>query len=31
MEKPTLDFDDAKFFLVVCSAFINFVTAKVKK
>jgi hypothetical protein len=31
MERTTLDFDDAKFFLVVCSAFVNFVTGKVKK
>ncbi len=29
MDLPTLTFDDAKFFLVVCSAFVNFAQAKV--
>jgi hypothetical protein len=29
MDLPTLTFDDAKFLLVVCSAFVNFVQAKV--
>ena len=28
MESPTVTFEDAKFFLVVCSAFVNFVQAK---
>jgi len=28
MDLPSLTFDDAKFFLVVCSAFVNFVQAK---
>lgn len=31
MEAETIRFEDAKFFLVVCSAFINFVKAKVPK
>ena len=30
MDSTTVDFEDAKFFLVVCSAFVNFVTAKTK-
>jgi hypothetical protein len=29
MELPTVKFEDAKFFLVVCSAFLNFVESKV--
>jgi len=29
LESTTVDFEDAKFFLVVCSAFANFVTAKI--
>lgn len=28
LESAKVDFEDAKFFLVVCSAFVNFVTAK---
>ena len=31
MEAETIRFEDAKFFLVVCSAFVNFVKAKVSK
>jgi hypothetical protein len=31
MENVTIRFDDAKFFLVVCSAFINYVKAKIQK
>jgi hypothetical protein len=31
LEAETIRFEDAKFFLVVCSAFINFVVAKVGK
>ena len=31
MESESVRFDDAKFFLVVCSAFINFVEAKIAK
>ena len=31
MEAETIRFEDAKFFLVVCSAFVNFVKAKVQK
>jgi hypothetical protein len=31
MDSATVDFEDAKFFLVVCSAFANFVSSKVKK
>jgi hypothetical protein len=31
MEAETVRFEDAKFFLVLCSAFVNFVTAKVPK
>lgn len=30
LESPKVDFEDAKFFLVLCSAFVNFVTAKTK-
>ena len=30
LESATVDFEDAKFFLVVCSAFANFVSFKVK-
>jgi len=30
LESAKVDFEDAKFFLVVCSAFVNFVTAKTK-
>lgn len=30
LESPNVDFDDAKFLLVVCSAFVNFVAAKIK-
>lgn len=29
MDLPTVTFDDAKFFLVVCSAFVNFVQSRV--
>jgi hypothetical protein len=29
LESKALSFEDAKFFLVVCSAFVNFVTAKI--
>jgi hypothetical protein len=28
MEQPTLSFEDAKFMLVSCSAFVNYLTAK---
>lgn len=31
MESNSVRFDDAKFFLVVCSAFVNFVEAKIAK
>lgn len=31
LEAETIRFEDAKFFLVVCSAFVNFVKAKVQK
>ncbi len=31
LEKPTLDFEDAKFMLVSCSAFINYLIAKSSK
>ena len=29
MESKVVSFDDAKFFLVVCSAFVNFVETKI--
>lgn len=29
MEQKEIRFDDAKFFLVVCSAFVNYVEAKI--
>lgn len=31
LDEPTLDFDDAKFMLVSCSAFVNYLTAKAAK
>jgi AbiJ N-terminal domain 4 len=31
LEEPTLDFDDAKFMLVSCSAFVNYLAAKASK
>ena len=31
MESENVRFEDAKFFLVVCSAFVNFVEAKISK
>jgi hypothetical protein len=31
MEEPNLEFEDAKFMLVACSAFINFLLEKAAK
>lgn len=31
LEEPDLDFDDAKFMLVSCSAFVNYLISKVAK
>jgi hypothetical protein len=31
LEEPTLDFDDAKFMLVSCSAFVNYLAAEAAK
>jgi len=31
LQAESVRFEDAKFFLVLCSAFVNFVTAKVGK
>jgi len=31
LEESTLDFDDAKFMLVSCSAFVNYLAAKANK
>jgi hypothetical protein len=31
LEEPTLDADDARFMLVSCSAFVNYLKSKVSK